>query len=105
MREKSRNIQQTLEGIERQRNDLIKEHARRQNALYQSQLMMNGQHEKFNSLLGLGNQLLMARQGLANVPLRLPQADLDKSKPMPSKRVAGIWSCHAIRVRPKSACV
>ncbi|MEW7948259.1 phage tail tape measure protein, partial [Enterobacter hormaechei subsp. xiangfangensis] len=44
------------------------------------QLMMNGQHEKFNSLLGLGNQLLMARQGLANVPLRLPQADLDKKQ-------------------------
>ncbi|MCU4043549.1 phage tail tape measure protein [Enterobacter asburiae] len=80
MREKSRNIQQTLEGIERQRNDLIKEHAWRQNVLYQSQLMMNGQHEKFNSLLGLGNQLLMARQGLANVPLRLPQADLDKKQ-------------------------
>ncbi|MBD5777679.1 phage tail tape measure protein, partial [Citrobacter freundii] len=80
MREKSRNIQQTLEGIERQRNDLIKEHAWRQNALYQSQLMMNGQHERFNSLLGLGNQLLMARQGLANVPLRLPQADLDKKQ-------------------------
>ncbi|WP_113455202.1 phage tail tape measure protein [Escherichia coli] len=80
MREKSRNIQQTLEGIERQRNDLIKKHAWRQNALYQSQLMMNGQHEKFNSLLGLGNQLLMARQGLANVPLRLPQADLDKKQ-------------------------
>ncbi len=80
MREKSRNIQQTLEGIERQRNDLIKEHAWRQNALYQSQLMMNGQHEKFNNLLGLGNKLLMARQGLANVPLRLPQADLDKKQ-------------------------
>ena len=80
MREKSRNIQQTLEGIERQRNDLIKEYAWRQNALYQSQLMMNGQHERFNSLLGLGNQLLMARQGLANVPLRLPQADLDKKQ-------------------------
>ncbi|EPJ2342022.1 phage tail tape measure protein [Enterobacter kobei] len=80
MREKSRNIQQTLDGIERQRNDLIKEHAWHQNALYQSQLMMNGQHEKFNSLLGLGNQLLMARQGLANVPLRLPQADLDKKQ-------------------------
>ncbi|MFK8827224.1 phage tail tape measure protein, partial [Citrobacter freundii] len=80
MREKSRNIQQTLEGIERQRNDLIKEQAWRQNALYQSQLMMNGQHERFNSLLGLGNQLLMARQGLANVPLRLPQADLDKKQ-------------------------
>lgn len=80
MREKSRNIQQTLEGIERQRNDLIKEHAWRQNALYQSQLMMNGQHERFNSLLVLGNQLLMARQGLANVPLRLPQADLDKKQ-------------------------
>ncbi|MGN8235817.1 phage tail tape measure protein [Enterobacter soli] len=80
MREKSRNIQQTLEGIEKQRNDLIKEQAWRQNVLYQSQLMMNGQHEKFNSLLGLGNQLLMARQGLANVPLRLPQADLDKKQ-------------------------
>lgn len=80
MREKSRNIQQTLEGIEGQRNDLIKEQAWHQNALYQSQLMMNGQHEKFNSLLGLGNQLLMARQGLANVPLRLPQADLDKKQ-------------------------
>ncbi|MDD8938400.1 phage tail tape measure protein, partial [Escherichia coli] len=41
---------------------------------------MNGQHTEFNRLLGLGNQLLMARQGLANVPLRLPQADLDKKQ-------------------------
>jgi len=41
---------------------------------------MNGQHDEFNRLLGLGNQLLMARQGLANVPLRLPQADLDKKQ-------------------------
>jgi phage-related minor tail protein len=43
-------------------------------------IMMNGQHTEFNRLLGLGNQLLMARQGLANVPLRLPQADLDKKQ-------------------------
>jgi phage-related minor tail protein len=46
---------------------------------YQSSVM-NGQHDEFNRLLGLGNQLLMARQGLANVPLRLPQADLDKKQ-------------------------
>ncbi len=80
MRDKSRGIQQTLEEIERRRNDLIREQAWRQNAAYQSMIMMNGQHTEFNRLLGLGNQLLMARQGLANVPLRLPQADLDKKQ-------------------------
>lgn len=80
MRDKSRGIQQTLEEIERRRNDLIREQAWRQNAVYQSMIMMNGQHTEFNKLLGLGNQLLMARQGLANVPLRLPQADLDKKQ-------------------------
>ncbi|HCD5886748.1 TPA: phage tail tape measure protein [Enterobacter hormaechei] len=80
MRGKSRGIQQALEEIERRRNDLIREQAWRQNAVYQSMIMMNGQHTEFNRLLGLGNQLLMARQGLANVPLRLPQADLDKKQ-------------------------
>ncbi|WP_426758234.1 phage tail tape measure protein [Enterobacter cloacae complex sp. 413K2] len=80
MRDKSRGIQQALEEIERRRNDLIREQAWRQNAVYQSMIMMNGQHTEFNRLLGLGNQLLMARQGLANVPLRLPQADLNKKQ-------------------------
>ncbi|EOZ4935569.1 phage tail tape measure protein [Enterobacter hormaechei] len=80
MRDKSRGIQQALEEIERRRNDLIREQAWRQNAVYQSMIMMNGQHTEFNRLLGLGNQLLMARQGLANVPLRLPQADIDKKQ-------------------------
>ncbi|WP_415333171.1 phage tail tape measure protein [Enterobacter hormaechei] len=80
MRDKSRGIQQALEEIERRRNDLIREQAWRQNAVYQSMIMMNGQHTEFNRLLGLGNQLLMARQGLANVPLRIPQADLDKKQ-------------------------
>ena len=80
MRDKSRGIQQALEEIERRRNDLIREQAWRQNAVYQSMIMMNGQYTEFNRLLGLGNQLLMARQGLANVPLRLPQADLDKKQ-------------------------
>lgn len=80
MRDKSRGIQQALEEIERRRNDLIREQAWRQNTVYQSMIMMNGQHTEFNRLLGLGNQLLMARQGLANVPLRLPQADLDKKQ-------------------------
>ncbi len=40
-------------------------------------LVMNGQHAEFNRLLGLGNELLQQRQGLVNVPLRLPQATLD----------------------------
>jgi hypothetical protein len=42
---------------------LIREDAANQNRAYQSLLLMNGQHEEFNRLLGLGNQLLMARQG------------------------------------------
>ena len=76
MREKSRSVSQALEENERRRNDLIKERAWRQNAEYQSLVNMNGQHTEFNRLLGLGNDLLRARQGLANIPLRIPQADL-----------------------------
>ncbi|MCR2796200.1 phage tail tape measure protein [Enterobacter kobei] len=80
MQEKSASIQQVLEGLEHRRVTLIREEAANQNRAYQSLLLMNGQHTEFNKLLGLGNQLLMARQGLANVPLRLPQADLDKKQ-------------------------
>ncbi len=80
MQEKSASIQQVLEGLEHRRVTLIREEAANQNRAYQSLLLMNGQHDEFNRLLGLGNQLLMARQGLANVPLRLPQADLDKKQ-------------------------
>ena len=80
MQDKSASIQQILEGLEHRRVVLIREEAANQNRLYQSLLLMNGQHTEFNKLLGLGNQLLMARQGLANVPLRLPQANLDKKQ-------------------------
>lgn len=80
MQEKSASIQQVLEGLEHRRVALIREEAANQNRAYQSLLLMNGQHNEFNRLLGLGNQLLMARQGLANVPLRIPQADLDKKQ-------------------------
>ncbi|EEJ0072704.1 phage tail tape measure protein [Salmonella enterica subsp. enterica] len=80
MRDKSRGIQQALEEIERRRNDLIREQAWRQNAVYQSMIMMNGQHTEFNRLLSLGNSLLMARQGLVNAPMRLPQAELNTSQ-------------------------
>ncbi|EPB9485494.1 phage tail tape measure protein [Citrobacter farmeri] len=76
LREKSRSVSQALEENESRRNDLIKERAWRQNAEYQSLVNMNGQHTEFNRLLGLGNDLLRARQGLANIPLRIPQADL-----------------------------
>ncbi|EAY2052293.1 phage tail tape measure protein [Salmonella enterica subsp. enterica] len=80
MQEKSASIQQVLEGLEHRRVTLIREEVANQNRAYQSLLLMNGQHDELNRLLGLGNQLLMARQGLANVPLRLPQADLDKKQ-------------------------
>lgn len=80
MQAKSASIQQVLEGLENRRATLIREEAANQNRAYQSLLLMNGQHTEFNRLLGLGNQLLMTRQGLANVPLRLPQTDLDKKQ-------------------------
>ncbi|MDQ4326142.1 phage tail tape measure protein [Klebsiella michiganensis] len=76
MREKSSDILKTLEAEERRRNDLIKERAWRQNDEYQNLVLMTGKHSEVNRLLGLGNQLLMERQGLVNIPMRMPQADL-----------------------------
>jgi len=73
MREKSRSVQQALEAIERRRNDLIREQAWRQNAAYQSLLMMNGQHSEFNRLLSLGNLLIASRNSMASVPFAIPQ--------------------------------
>ncbi|HGV3452987.1 TPA: phage tail tape measure protein [Raoultella planticola] len=73
---KAQEIQQVLEGLENRRVTLIRQQAAEQNAAYQSLIMMNGQHTEFNRLLGLGNNLLMARQGLVNAPMRMPQADL-----------------------------
>ncbi|MDF3788984.1 phage tail tape measure protein, partial [Enterobacter hormaechei] len=61
MQEKSASIQQVLEGLEHRRVTLIREEAANQNRAYQSLLLMNGQHDEFNRLLGLGNQLVMAR--------------------------------------------
>jgi phage-related minor tail protein len=75
MQDKAQEIQRVLEGIEHRRVVLIRQQAAEQNAAYQSLIMMNGQHTEFNRLLGLGNNL-MARQGLVNVPMRMPQADL-----------------------------
>lgn len=80
MQAKSKSIQDVLEGIEHQRVALIRQQAAEQNAAYQSLLLMNGEHTEFNRLLGLGNNLLMARQGLVNTPMRLPQADLDQKQ-------------------------
>lgn len=76
MQAKSQDIQNVLEGLENRRVALIRQQAAEQNAAYQSLLMMNGQHTEFNRLLGLGNSLLAARQGLANSPMRLPQAEV-----------------------------
>ncbi|OHY63783.1 phage tail tape measure protein [Pluralibacter gergoviae] len=76
LQDKSQSIQQVLEGIENRRIVLIRQQAAEQNSAYQSLLMMNGQHTEFNRLLGLGNNLLMARQGLVSAPMRLPQAEL-----------------------------
>lgn len=76
MQAKSQEIQQVLEGLDHRRVTLIRQQAAEQNVAYQSLIMMNGQHTEFNRLLGLGNNLLMARQGLVNTPMRIPQADL-----------------------------
>ncbi len=69
-----------LAGLEDRRVALIRQQAAEQNKVYQSMLVMNGQHTEFNRLLGLGNELLQQRQGLVNVPLRLPQATPDKQQ-------------------------
>ncbi|AYN89398.1 phage tail tape measure protein [Escherichia coli] len=74
---KAQSIQDVLAGLEERRVVLIRQQAAEQNKAYQSLLIMNGQHTEFNRLLGLGNELLQQRQGLVNVPLRLPQATLD----------------------------
>ncbi|EDR2616217.1 phage tail tape measure protein [Salmonella enterica subsp. enterica] len=77
MQAKSQSIQEVLEGVEHRRIALIRQQAAEQNSAYQSLLIMNGQHTEFNRLLGLGNALLMSRQGLVNSPLRSPQAELN----------------------------
>ena len=77
MQGKAQSIQDVLAGLEERRVRLIRQQAAEQNKAYQSLLIMNGQHTEFNRLLGLGNELLQQRQGLVNVPLRLPQATLD----------------------------
>ncbi len=77
MQGKAQSIQDVLAGLEARRVALIRQQAAEQNKAYQSLLIMNGQHTEFNRLLGLGNELLQQRQGLVNVPLRLPQATLD----------------------------
>lgn len=77
MQGKAQSIQDVLAGLEARRVALIRQQAVEQNKAYQSLLIMNGQHTEFNRLLGLGNELLQQRQGLVNVPLRLPQATLD----------------------------
>lgn len=77
MQGKAQSIQDVLAGLEERRVALIRQQAAEQNKAYQSLLIMNGQHTEFNRLLGLGNELLQQRQGMVNVPLRLPQATLD----------------------------
>ncbi|HDV1572622.1 TPA: phage tail tape measure protein [Escherichia coli] len=77
MQGKAQSIQDVLAGLEERRVALIRQQAAEQNKAYQSLLIMNGKHTEFNRLLGLGNALLQQRQGLVNVPLRLPQATLD----------------------------
>ncbi|ENS4363072.1 phage tail tape measure protein [Escherichia coli] len=77
MQEKAKSVQEALASLEYNRVARIREEAAEQNRAYQALLQMNVQHTEFNRLLGLGNELLQQRQGLVNVPLRLPQATLD----------------------------
>lgn len=77
IQEKAKSVQETLASLEYNRVARIREEAAEQNRAYQALLQTNVQHTEFNRLLGLGNELLQQRQGLVNVPLRLPQATLD----------------------------
>ena len=77
IQEKAKSVQEALASLEYNRVARIREEAAEQNRAYQALLQMNVQHTEFNRLLGLGNELLQQRQGLVNVPLRLPQATLD----------------------------
>ncbi|WP_032348783.1 phage tail tape measure protein, partial [Escherichia coli] len=54
MQEKAQSIQDVLAGLEDRRVALIRQQAAEQNKVYQSMLVMNGQHTEFNRLLGLG---------------------------------------------------
>lgn len=80
LQDKAKNIVQALEENERRRVDLIREQTWRENAAYQSLVMMTGQHAAFNRVLGLGNNLLASRQALITAPLRIPQASVSESE-------------------------
>lgn len=64
---------------------------------------MNGQHTEFNRLLGLGNELLMARQGLTNSPLRIPQATLDNKQTDALEKVGVNLNYLAVKARRENA--
>ncbi len=63
MQEKAQSIQDVLAGLEDRRVALIRQQAAEQNKVYQSMLVMNGQHTEFNRLLGLGNETASAASG------------------------------------------
>lgn len=87
MRGQSRDIQQALEEIERRRNDLIREQGWRQNAAYQSTLMMNGAYSEFNRLMSLGNNLLTQRAGFGSGAYQGPVVSMAKATPQQSTAV------------------
>ncbi len=67
-------------------------------------LVMNGQHTEFNRLLGLGNELLQRRQGLVNVPLRLPQATLDDKQQSALTKTERELALSRLKGEEKRAC-
>jgi phage-related minor tail protein len=65
--------------------------------------MMNGKHTEFNRLLGLGNQLLMERQGLVNVPMRMPQADLTSQQANALEKAVRTLNYQSLKERQRRA--
>ncbi len=104
MQEKAQSIQDVLAGLEDRRVALIRQQAAEQNKVYQSMLVMNGQHTEFNRLLGLGNELLQQRQGLVNVPLRLPQATLDDKQQSALTKTERELALSRLKGEEKRAC-
>ena len=68
------------EQAEQRRVDLLRQQAAEQNKHTQALRKMTGQYEDFNRALSLGNQLLSSREGLVNIPFRLPDNPLSNKQ-------------------------
>ncbi|EMK1731248.1 phage tail tape measure protein [Salmonella enterica] len=75
-----KDVQETINDLRRQERELIRQQTVGNESYTQSVLMMTGANSQFNTVLGLGNELLNERNRLIKAPLRLPDQDLTKEQ-------------------------